>query len=259
MTASAEATSAAFHAGGQPDKLELIDVHKVYGHGGVAVHALRGVSLRVASGEMVAVMGPSGSGKSTLMNIIGCLDRPSSGVYRISGEEVSSKTDDELARVRNRRLGFVFQNYNLLPQLTALQNVELPLIYQGMRPTRRRETALRALQAVGLGHRVHHRPAELSGGQQQRVAVARAIVTEPDVILADEPTGSLDSVSGAEILAIFQRLHRAGRTLVIVTHSEDVALHCERIVRLRDGQIVSDEPVPAERRRLAEARGGDVA
>ncbi|MBE3590692.1 MAG: ABC transporter ATP-binding protein [Firmicutes bacterium] len=239
--------------------LELIDVHKVYGQGGVAVHALRGVTLRVAPGEMLAVMGPSGSGKSTLMNIIGCLDRPTSGIYRIAGEEVGVKTDDELARLRNRRLGFVFQNYNLLPQLTALQNVELPLVYQGVRPARRREAALRALRAVGLEHRLHHRPAELSGGQQQRVAVARAIVTEPDVILADEPTGSLDSASGAEILAMFQALHRAGRTLVLVTHSEEVALHCERIVRLQDGRVVNDEPVPADRRRRAAPPGGDAA
>ncbi|MBX6351174.1 MAG: ABC transporter ATP-binding protein [Clostridia bacterium] len=225
--------------------VELRDVRKVYGRGDLAVHALRGVGFRLRQGEMVAVMGPSGSGKSTLMNILGCLDRPTSGSYRLAGREVARLGDDELALVRNRRIGFVFQTFNLLPLLTALDNVELPLVYRGgLPPGRRRRLAEEALAAVGLADRAHHRPSQLSGGQQQRVAIARALVGEPDLILADEPTGNLDTSAGEEVLALFHRLHESGRTLVVVTHDERVARHCERILRIRDGLLVGDEPVP---------------
>lgn len=217
---------------------------KVYGAGTEnVVHALAGVSLTIREGEMVAIMGPSGSGKSTLMNLLGCLDRPTSGSYWLAGEEVSRKTDNELAEVRNRKVGFVFQSFNLLPKLTALQNVETPLIYRGIPARQRRAVAQRALEMVGLGHRGHHRPAELSGGQMQRVAIARAVAADPAILLGDEPTGALDSRTGAEVMAIFQDLHRQGRTVILVTHDEQVARHCSRVIRLRDGQIVSDERV----------------
>jgi putative ABC transport system ATP-binding protein len=227
--------------------IEIRDVAKVYRMGEMEVHALRGASLRVSPGEMVSIMGPSGSGKSTLMNIIGCLDQSTSGVYLLDGIDVSSLSDDQLAAVRSRKIGFVFQSFNLLPRTTALQNVELPLVYAGGK--NRRERAVAALQRVGLGDRLHHRPNELSGGQQQRVAIARALINDPAIILADEPTGNLDSKSGAEIMGIFQELNeRNGITVVFVTHEPDIAEHTKRIIRLMDGRIVEDAPVLHPRR-----------
>jgi putative ABC transport system ATP-binding protein len=207
------------------------------------VHALVDVSLKIERNEYVAIMGPSGSGKSTMMNVIGCLDTPSSGAYILNGQQVSEMTDDELALVRNREIGFVFQTFNLLPRVNCLQNVELPLIYSGMPRSRRREQAMLAIDSVGLSDRSHHKPNELSGGQRQRVAIARALVNNPSIILADEPTGNLDSRTGEEILTLFEILYRRGNTLLVVTHEEEIARHARRIVRLRDGRIESDVSV----------------
>jgi putative ABC transport system ATP-binding protein len=227
--------------------IELIDITKVYrmgsaGAAAIEVQALRGVTLSICQGEMIAIMGPSGSGKSTLMNLIGCLDQPTSGTYRLAGEDVSRLSDNRLADVRNKRIGFVFQSFNLLARTDALANVELPLIYAGTRTSQRRQRALDALNLVGLGDRVHHRPNELSGGQQQRVAIARALVNDPRIILADEPTGNLDSKAGAEVMGIFQKLNvEQGITVILVTHEPDIAEHCRRVVHIHDGLIRSDE------------------
>ena len=236
---------------GERPVIELRDVTKVYQMGAQKVRALAGVSLTISTNEYVAIMGPSGSGKSTMMNVLGCLDTPTSGAYLLKGENVSEMSDDELAKIRNREIGFVFQTFNLLPRVNCLQNVELPLIYSGMRKGRRREQAARALQSVGLGDRMDHKPNELSGGQRQRVAVARALVNDPSIMLADEPTGNLDTRTGEEIMRLFESLYRRGNTLLVVTHEEEVAQHARRIIRLRDGLIESD--VQVERPLLADA------
>ncbi|NLG79274.1 MAG: ABC transporter ATP-binding protein [Firmicutes bacterium] len=228
---------------GELSVIEVNGLKKVYKVGSIEVAALRGVSLRIDEGQFVAIMGPSGSGKTTFMNILGCLDQPTEGSYSLGGVLVSEMDDTELARVRNRRIGFVFQTYNLLPRLSAVANVELPLIYRGVPRRTRRLLAVRALEAVGLKDRLHHRPSELSGGQQQRVAIARSLVTHPRIVLADEPTGNLDTKSGVEIMAIFQALNDSGITVVLVTHNADIAQYAKRIVRFRDGLIVSDEAV----------------
>ena len=221
--------------------IEVHDLSKDYVMGDVVVHALRHVSARIEDGEFVAIMGPSGSGKSTFMNVIGCLDRPTAGEYLLNGQPVARMDDNQLAEIRNKYIGFVFQTFNLLPRTTAIKNVELPLMYAGARD--RTERALKALETVGLSQRGHHKPNELSGGQQQRVAIARAIVNNPLVILGDEPTGNLDSRTAEEIMALFQDLNRQGKTVIIVTHEMDIAQHCKRIVKFRDGKIVSDERV----------------
>jgi len=227
--------------------IQLHNITKVYIMGETEVHALRGISLSIQQGEMVAIMGPSGSGKSTLMNIIGCLDRPTSGEYLLEGVNVGELSDDELAIIRNEKIGFVFQQYMLLQRTTALRNVELPMLYGKGRPDRR-ERAQRALEAVGMGDRLHHRPNELSGGQQQRVAIARALVNEPRIIMADEPTGALDTRTGAEIMGIFQRLNaEQGITVILVTHEHDVARYAERIISVRDGLIADDQVVKGRR------------
>ena len=223
--------------------IEIEGVTKLYRMGTETIHALRGVALKIHRNEYLAIMGPSGSGKSTLMNMLGCLDTPTAGHYQFNSRDVAVMSDDELAEIRNREIGFVFQTFNLLPRSTALNNVELPLIYAGVPRAERLDRARAALEHVGLKDRMHHRPNELSGGQRQRVAIARALVTRPSIILADEPTGNLDSRTGDDILALFEQLYAQGNTLIVVTHEEDVARHARRIVRLRDGLIESDGPV----------------
>jgi putative ABC transport system ATP-binding protein len=223
--------------------IRIQNISRRYIMGTETVHALHDVSLEIQRGEYVAIMGPSGSGKSTLMNLLGCLDTPTSGRYELNGVNVSEMDDNQLAEIRNKEIGFVFQTFNLLPRSNALHNVELPLIYAGLPTQERRAIALEALSQVGLADRVHHKPNELSGGQRQRVAVARALVTNPSIILADEPTGNLDSKTGAEIMTLFAVLSEKGNTMIVVTHEEEVAKHAERIIRIRDGLIASDEPV----------------
>jgi len=220
--------------------ISFTNLTKVYDVGGELVHALAGVSLDIAEGEYIAFMGPSGSGKSTLMNMLGCLDSPTGGSYRLKGREIARLSDDDLAAIRNKEIGFVFQTFNLLARSDALHNVELPLIYAGIPPKERKARAEEALRQVGLEDRMRHKPNELSGGQRQRVAIARALVNQPSIILADEPTGNLDTKTGNEILASFEAIHERGKTVVVVTHEEDVAAHAKRVVRLRDGVIESD-------------------
>ena len=226
--------------------IRMVGIEKTYGAGDTAIHALRDMSLHIAKGEFVALMGPSGCGKSTLMNIMGCLDTPTAGSHLLDGQEVAGLDDNALSAIRNRRIGFVFQSFNLLPRASALDNVALPLIYGDWPNATARAQA--ALASVGLADRAHHRPTELSGGQQQKVAIARALVTDPAILMADEPTGNLDTASSIEIMALFQQFRRQGRTIVLVTHEPDIALDAERIVRLKDGVLVGDEPVakPAE-------------
>lgn len=221
--------------------IDLKNIYKIYKMGENEVYALDNVSLHIDDKEFVSIIGPSGSGKSTLMNMLGCLDVPTRGSYTLDGYNVGSKTDDELAAIRNEKIGFVFQGFNLLPKLSAIENVELPLIYQGIPAKERRERAQKALENVGLGDRVDHKPTELSGGQQQRVAIARALVTNPPIILGDEPTGNLDSKSGKEVMEIFKELHKKGNTIILITHDADVAAQAERIVRIQDGKLYEEE------------------
>jgi putative ABC transport system ATP-binding protein len=223
--------------------IETADLWKTYQMGAEEIHALRGVSFQIRRGEYVAIMGPSGSGKSTMMNLIGCLDTPSRGIYRLNSRLVSEMNDDELARIRNKEIGFVFQTFNLLPRASALHNVELPLIYNGTPSSERKERAMRALEAVELRERMYHKPNELSGGQRQRVAIARALVNNPSIILADEPTGNLDSKTSTEIMKLFDTLHDHGNTIILVTHEADIAQHARRVIRLLDGRVAADEPV----------------
>ena len=236
--------SAALHDVRPPGPLviEIVNVTKVYEMGSETIHALRGVSLSIRRNEYLAIMGPSGSGKSTMMNMLGCLDTPTAGKYEFNGKNVATMDDDELAEIRNREIGFVFQTFNLLPRSDSLHNVELPLIYAGLPTEERRERARQSLENVGLGNRLHHRPNELSGGQRQRVAIARALVNRPSIVLADEPTGNLDSRTGEEIMALLEQLYHQGNTIIVVTHEPDIAEHARRIVRLRDGLIESDVP-----------------
>jgi putative ABC transport system ATP-binding protein len=249
MSTPAESTRAMTAAGPTPGLLEphdsalirTIDLWRTYKMGAEEIHALRGVTFEVGHNEYLAVMGPSGSGKSTLMNLIGCLDSPTQGVYILRGKTVSQMNDDELAAIRNREIGFVFQTFNLLPRATALHNVELPLVYAGVPKIERLERARHALEMVDLADRAAHKPNELSGGQRQRVAVARALVMGPSILLADEPTGNLDSATGEEIMRLFERLHEGGNTIILVTHEHDIAVHAHRTIHIRDGRIESDE------------------
>jgi putative ABC transport system ATP-binding protein len=233
--------------------ISIHDLYRIYQVGTEQVHALNGVSLDIEPNEYLAIMGPSGSGKSTLMNILGCLDTPTRGSYRLKDREIAALPDDELARIRNKEIGFVFQTFNLLPRADALHNVELPLVYAGYRHEERRRRAKEALELVGLGDRMKHRPNELSGGQRQRVAIARALVNKPSIILADEPTGNLDSATGEEIMAAFGQIWKQGNTVILVTHEADIAVHAQRVVRMRDGRIESDLPSPSEPARHAAA------
>jgi putative ABC transport system ATP-binding protein len=228
----------------EPALIEMVGISKSYDMGPTQVYALRGVDLSIQNNEYVAIMGPSGSGKSTLMNIIGCLDVPTAGLYRLNGQMVNEMDDDQLADIRNQEIGFVFQTFNLLPRSDALKNVELPLVYGGVTVKQRKERATQALEAVGLSDRMDHRPNELSGGQRQRVAIARALANDPSIILADEPTGALDSRTGLEIMELFTRLHASGNTIILVTHEEEIAENAHRIVRFRDGEVESDELTP---------------
>jgi putative ABC transport system ATP-binding protein len=223
--------------------IEVQDLKKIYQMGDIEVHALRGLNLDIDKGEFVAIMGPSGSGKSSLMDILGCLSRPTSGSYKLDGEEVGKLSENRLALIRNRKVGFIFQSYNLLPRTNALRNVELPMIYARVPRRERRQRALEALEAVGLADRTHHKPSEMSGGQQQRVAIARALVNNPSIFFADEPTGNLDTKSSKEIMTVFQQLNENGNTILMVTHENDIAAYSQRIIRLRDGLIESDERV----------------
>jgi len=237
-------TAQLFRTGDTPRPDVIILTHKLtreYDMGSELVRALRGVSMQIRKNEYVAIMGPSGSGKSTLMNLIGCLDTPTSGEYWLNGQKVSDLVDDELAHIRNKEIGFVFQTFNLLPRANALHNVELPLIYAGLSSRQRRDRAAQALHRVGLGNRMDHKPNELSGGQRQRVAIARALVNEPSILLADEPTGNLDSTTSTEIMGVFAELHRQGQTVVMVTHEQDIAANAERVVTLRDGLVATDQ------------------
>ncbi len=237
--------------------IRLQNIARLYHMGSETIHALRDLTLEIGRAEYVAIMGPSGSGKSTLMNVIGCLDTPTSGRYELDGVDVSQMDDNQLAEIRNRQIGFVFQTFNLLPRSDALRNVELPLVYAGVPSRQRREAALEALARVGLSDRIHHQPNELSGGQRQRVSVARALVTRPSIILADEPTGNLDSRTGAEIMALFDELWRQGNTILLVTHEENVARHARRIIRLRDGLVASDEVASGNSLHLSEGAMGE--
>ncbi len=225
--------------------IEVREIKKAYKTGKIDLEVLKGVNLDVKENEFVAIMGPSGSGKSTLMNIVGCLDRTTSGSYKLEGIDITERSDDDLAEIRNSRVGFVFQTFNLLPRFSALKNVELPMIYSGISSKEREKRVEEMLEVVGLAERAQHRPSELSGGEQQRVAIARALVNDPAIVLADEPTGNLDSISGREIILIFKKLNDRGRTIIIVTHDRDIALHCRRIVHLKDGIIIKDESVMA--------------
>lgn len=241
--------------------IRMENTGKIYRTGNIEVEALRNVNMGIAKGEFVSIMGPSGSGKSTLMNIIGCLDRATSGLYELDGVNISSLDDIELAKIRNLKIGFVFQSFNLLPRITAVQNVELPMIYAGVGKKERRKRAVDALERVSLVERMNHRPNELSGGQKQRVAIARALVNSPSIILADEPTGNLDSASGEDIMAVFQDLNREGVTVVLVTHEPDIALHTRRIIKFRDGLLTTDETVaePVDARDLIRDRKAQEA
>jgi len=223
--------------------IKIENLSKIYNTGIVSVEALKNINLSIEEREFVSIMGPSGSGKSTLMNILGCLDKPTEGIYELDGESVQDMSDDELAEIRNKKIGFIFQSFNLIPRVNALKNVELPMIYAGVSANQRKERAINALQKVGLEERMHHNPNELSGGQKQRVAIARSLVNNPSLIFADEPTGNLDTKSGNEVMSIFQQLNAEGVTIIMVTHESDIAMHTKRMIVCRDGKIIEDKPV----------------